>query len=305
MSDKILIGILNDGRRYNHFKYFCKFLSHSKYKDNFKVIVLSNNHNYVFDDIPKEYNLDCTFIQSGGEYMQKICSFIHYANENQYIYCFKLDNDIILPSHIFDYIYENINIVDKGILLPTLTTSIPSIYFMLDDFGDDEIKSKLFKLFKEFRYTNEWSILNNFLPKEYTLEEYIFFINSIKEPYGGNYKAIHPIRYNVECTKIWNQYILENKSSFFNTKDCYLFEDTLKCYFMPQAFLIHISLFQNVLDKSLAFDIYDEVTLNNLIKRENKQIFYIRNCFGLHIAHNGFMPNFLEYEEEYLSKFFE
>jgi hypothetical protein len=306
MTSKILIGMLNDGRRYNHFSYFCKFLSQSQYKDNFKIIILSNKQNSFFHDIPIKYNLDASFVETGGEYMDKIIKFLSYAKEYNYTYCFKVDNDIILPSHVFDFIYENINIIDKGILLPTLTTSIPSIYFLLEDYGNNEIKEKLFKMFKDFRYTNEWSIINNSLPEEYSYNNYVSFINNLKEPYCGNYKAIHPIRYDVESTRVWNMYVLENKSLFSNKdKQCYLFEDINKCYFMPQAFLMNISLLENVLDKSLAYDSYDEVTLNNLIKREEKQIFYIRNCFGLHIAHNGFMPNFLQYEEEFLSKFFE
>ena len=300
---KILIGMLNDGRRYNHYKYFTKYLEQSKYKDNYHIIILSNIYNLEFI----KPNLNINFIQTGGEYMDKIHTFVNYAKKNNYTYCFKVDNDILLPTYLFDYIYENINILDNsdnGILLPTLTTSLPSFYYFLEDFGNSEIKDKLNSVFKSFTYSNEWSALNNSLPNEWTLENYNTFIQNIKEPYGGNYKAIHPIRFYGDSTKLFNTFILENKDSFFNKqKDCYIFKDNLHTYFMPQAFLIHIDLFEKVLDPNLAFDCYDEVTLNRLMK--DKNILFIRNCFGIHISHNGFISNFLEYEEEFLVKFFQ
>ena len=302
---KILIGMLNDGRRYNHFKYFTKYLEKSKYKDNYQIIVLSQIYNSEF--IKTSLNLD--FIQTANDYMDKISTFIKYAKDNNYTYCFKVDNDILLPTHIFDFIYENINILDNkenGILLPNLTTSLPGFYYFLEDFGNELIKENLESMFKNFKYTNEWESINDSLPNEWTLENYNTFIQNIKEPYGGNYKAIHPIRFYGDSTKEFNKYVLEKKESFFNKlKDCYIYNDKLKTYFMPQAFLIHIDLFEKVLDTSLAFDCYDEVTLNRIMKNENKNILYIRNCFGIHITHNGFTPNFLDYEEEFLHMFFQ
>lgn len=73
---------------------------------------------------------------------------------------------------------------------------------------------------------------------------------------------------------------------------------------MPQAFLMRTDPFVHVLDPTLKYDGYDEVTLNRLIRREHKKIAFIRNCFGIHIAHNGFTSNFLKYEEEVLNQLF-
>jgi hypothetical protein len=302
---KILIGMLNDGRRYNHYKYFTKYLEQSKYKDNFQIIILSNIYNSEF--IKPRLNIE--FIQTGSEYMDKIHAFIKYAKEHNYKYCFKVDNDVLLPTYVFDYIYENISVLDNkdnGILLPCLTTSLPGFYYFLEDFCNNEIKDKLIIFFKKYEYTNEWSVLNSSLPKEWSLQEYNSFIQNMKEPHGGNYKAIHPLRFYGDSTKEFNKYVLANKIYFFHkNKDCYIYNDTLKTYFMPQNFLIHIDLFEKVLDPSLAFDCYDEVTLNRIMKIHNKNILYIRNCYGIHISHNGFISNFLEYEEEFLEKFFQ
>ena len=60
----------------------------------------------------------------------------------------------------------------------------------------------------------------------------------------------------------------------------------------------------NILDKSLAYDGYDEVTINNLIRRDKKDIIFIRNALGIHIAHNGHTRNFLEFEILFLNEFF-
>lgn len=213
----ILIGILNDGRRYNHFKYFTKYLEQSKYKDKFKIIILSNVYNKSF--LQTSLNID--FIQTGSEYMDKIRAFIDYSKVNNYNYCIKVDNDIILPTYVFDFIYENISVLDNtnnGILLPSLTTSIPGFYYFIEDFGNEEIKYKLFSMFQDFKYINEWSVVNSSLPKDWSLENYHSFIENIKEPYGGNYKAIHPIRFYGDSTKELNKYIVEIKDSFFNKK---------------------------------------------------------------------------------------
>lgn len=303
---KILIGMLNDGRRYNHYKYFTKYLEQSKYKDNFHIIILSHIYNCEFIK-PTLENIE--YIHSGCQYMDKINEFIKYAKTNNYKYCFKVDNDIILPPYIFDFIYENISVLDNsenGILFPTLTTSLPGFYYFLEDFGNDEIKQKLESMFKTFKYSNEWSILNSFLPNEWSLANYNNFIQNIKEPSEGNYKTIHPIRFYSDSTKELNKFIIEINNSFFNKKkEPYIFIDPLNTYFMPQAFLIKTDLFEKVLDPSLAFDVYDEVTLNRLMKREDKNKLYIRNCFGIHISHNGFMKDFLDYEEKFLQDFFE
>ena len=97
---------------------------------------------------------------------------------------------------------------------------------------------------------------------------------------------------------------MNNKSWFLEDRGCKLYNAKDRPYFMPQTFLIKTSYYNNILDKSLAYDGYDEVTINNLIRRDKKDIIFIRNALGIHIAHNGHTRNFLEFEILFLNEFF-
>ena len=306
----ILIGILNDDRRYLQFKLFLHFFTKSIHKDKFKIIVLTHADSTKFTNIIDLYSNLFTgidIIKTGPDYMDKIHSFIEYANLHEYTYCFKMDNDIILPTHMIDYIYENIHILDddnNGILLPLLSNSIPSIQYVIEDFFNSSEKSIIYDLFSKYKYTNEWAILNDKLIGDWSFDKYYSVIENIKEPHGGNYKAIHPIRFDTDSADYLNSIFIDNKKWFFEDRGCKLYNATDRPYFMPQTFLIKTSYYHNILDKSLAYDGYDEVTINNLIRRDKKEIFFIRNALGIHIAHNGHTKNFLEFEILFLNKFF-
>jgi len=164
----------------------------------------------------------------------------------------------------------------------------------------------MYTQFQDFRYSNEYSVINHLYPTPWNLEKYFQMVESITEPHQGVYKAIHPIRYNINATVAMNTIALTNKKFFFSDeKKPYIYTAPKQHYFMPQCFIMRLDLLEKVLDPSLAFDPYDEVSLNRLIRKENKKIAFIRNCFGLHIAHNGFMQDFMEYERSVLSLFFQ
>lgn len=101
-----------------------------------------------------------------------------------------------------------------------------------------------------------------------------------------------------------NKIMMKYSDTFNESRECYIYEDINKEYFMPQVFLMKTDVFKNIFDSSLHYDEYDEVTLNRLIKRDNRKVYYIRNSFGVHIAHNGYTHNFLEYEKDTILLFF-
>ena len=239
--------------------------------------------------------------------MPKIKHFINYAKENNYKYCMKMDNDIILPPHIYDYIYENLSVLSEeiGILFPTLYTSIPSAEYFIEDFLTQNEKDIMYKIFSSFRYSDHFKTLNPVYPSPWNLEKYFDMVENMTKPHGGVFKAVHPIRWCFEATKKINDYAIEKKEQFLHTdKKPYIYVPNKTHYFMPQCYLMKVDLLEKVLDPSLAVDIYDEVTLNRLVRRENKKIAFVRNCFGIHIAHNGHHPWFLDYEIEVLNQMF-
>jgi hypothetical protein len=309
--DRILIGYLNDGRRMKHLNYMCKFLSQSTYCDKYTIIVLSseNTTQVKCKEVIEKYNINYVLSICHNDYMPKIKEFVNYAISNNYTHCFKMDNDIILPSFIFDYIISELPSLseDVGILLPTLYTSSPSCEYFIEDFLDTDEKEIMYGLFEQYRYTDEFSVINDSYPQKWTLQGYSDMVEKMKNPNNGVYKAIHPIRYSSSITRRMNDYAIKHNNYFFNQeKTPYIYTCDFPYYFMPQTFIMKTELLSKVMDPSLAYDDYDEVTLNRLIRREGKKISFIRNCFGIHIAHNGHMKeeNFMEYEEKVLDIFF-
>ena len=308
----ICIGILNDGRiengyRINQYKLLLYYLSKSRYANNYHVVVLGSSDNDIFKDIAEINNLSVNFISTNGSYMSKIINLYNYCKRLNYNYIFKIDNDIVLPSYIFDFIYENkscLDIDNSGILLPVLTNSIPSIDYIIEDFFSKEEKDNIYKLFETYKYSNEWVHLNELKPIPWSPSEWFSTINSNKSPHDGIYKAVHPIRFSHEATVYLNNVMMKYSNTFNDSRECYIFEDIKKEYFMPQTFLMKTENFKNILDSSLNYDEYDEVTLNRLIKKDNMKIYYIRNSFGIHVAHNGYTHNFLEYEKDTILLFF-
>jgi hypothetical protein len=308
----ICIGILNDGRiengyRINQYKLLLYYLSKSKYISNYTVVVLSVSENNIFQEIADKYNISFNFIATDISYMSKIYSLYSYCKNLNYNYIFKIDNDIVLPSYIFDFIYENkscLDIDNSGILLPVLTNSIPSIDYIIEDFFSKEEKKTIYKIFEDYKYTNEWEHLNQLKPIPWSSSKWFSIINSNISPHNGFYKAVHPIRYSHDATVYLNEIIMKYYNTFNESRECYLYEDINKEYFMPQVFLMKTDVFKYIFDDSLRYDEYDEVTLNRLIKRDNRKVYYIRNSFSVHVAHNGYTHNFLEYEKDIIVHFF-
>jgi hypothetical protein len=310
--NRILIGYLNDGRRFKHLDYMCKYLSQSNSAKYYTILLLSSSDeiNIKCKTILEKYRLDYVIAPAQLHYMPKIGEFVKYALNNEYKYCFKMDNDIILPSFIFDYIMNELPSLSEeiGILLPTLYTSSPSCEYFIEDFLDTKEKEYMYELFEQYRYTDEFAVINHTYPQKWSLQAYSKMVEDMKNPNNGVYKAIHPIRYSSFITRKMNDFAIKYKNCFFTQEKIpYVFVCDFPYYFMPQAFLMKTELLTKVMDPSLVYDGYDEVTLNRLIRREGKKISFIRNCFGIHIAHNGHMKeeNFMEYEEKILDIFFE
>lgn len=308
-AEKILIGYLTDGRRYLSLEKFCNELKDSKYVSNYKMLFLASfNCKNNIENILNKTCITYEIIEQ-NEYMEKMYTFIQYSQRNKFKYCFKIDNDILIPKKIFDYISENIDTFfeDKnlGILFPVMSSSIPGFYFFMEDFFTTNEIREMYNLFDNYKYQNEWNDMNKFLPYSLTLEKYHEMVENMTSPYNGNYKAIHPIRFSSDILKKYNEILLSKKDFFFNNNlDPYIKIEDNPYYFMPQSFLIKTEFFKNLYDKSLHYDDYDEVSLNNMIRRHDKKIGFIRNCFCIHPIHNGYCQDFLEYEKELINKLY-
>jgi len=101
-----------------------------------------------------------------------------------------------------------------------------------------------------------------------------------------HYKGIHPIRVSMEAQLFLNQWIMDNFSKLFIERQ-YSIEGSSRPYLCNSVFAMKTTDYNNILhDESLFNDCFDEVAVNNYLKRHNKTKMFISNNFGIHTMYN-------------------
>lgn len=280
--------------RENYHKLFFYFLKKikEKNKQKIKLNILSStekNWNEECEDLGVEFELKL-FPNFNTGYIDKI----KYASQSESPYSIKLDEDCFFNNYIWDFIIENIHILqDEKILCltTTMSNSIPSCDLFIEDFiKNDGVKKLIYENFKKRVMPNGlWGV-------DYTtLNEYT--INSTKwnpeEFYNGveklntEIKGIHPLRICYESQKIINQETLKN-IHFLISKEEYEFQEIISPYFTNIFFVIKTSNWKKILENSIQ---YDEISLNNFKKTNNLKIMYIKKGFSIHLNFNTIFGN--------------
>ena len=283
-----------------------------KYLSQMDVIILTN-----IDDDPtrissflQKNSLDWKVFAFSQElnYLRKNFFAIQYAENNNIPYLFKHDNDLLVSQHIYDYLFENIDILEdsKNLLLtPTLSSGIPTVEQFLHDFcTPDEIRG-MFKTFAEYEFGTTWGVdyralnkhtiqSNGWNPKEY--------YNGIKE-FNHYYKGIHPVRVYKKAIEQLNTLVLKYKDDIMAKRDFKLIFDDVSPYFCDSLFIMKTGIWKTILNtQEFYVDDFDEVPLNRYRNKNNQNIVYTRNGAAIHVIYNS-IPNYLDYEVEFMKKF--
>lgn len=227
------------------------------------------------------------FITNEAElnYLDKVKTCANY----DYEYSIKLDEDIFFGSQVWDYLFNNLDILNDSnnlILSVALSSGIPTIdQFIKYNFTieqQDEIK----KMFSDTVINTAWGVdyssLNKALVNRYDSDTFFEAVNNFQH----YYKGIHPVRVNFSVQDKINNNIKTNIDRFFEQKE-FIIEELKRPYFCNSVFAIKTKQWKEILDNNNLFvDNFDEVSLNKYRENNNKKFLYIVNAFGIHTLYN-------------------
>lgn len=237
-----------------------------------------------------------------NNYMTKVSFATQFAKENNIPYLMKHDNDIIMSSYMYDYLFENRSILEDPtnlVLSPTLTTGIPSVEQYIDDFLDDDEKILARHLFMNYEFENDtWGVdfssLNAFTKDSKEWNSTAFF-EGVKK-INHHYRGIHPVRMHVPSILYIARTTLQYKEKILGPGDFSLVRDTSCPYFCNSVYIIKRDVYESIQnDKSLSVDTYDEVPLNKYREKHNLALLYTKNGAAIHFMYNC-LTHYILYE---------
>ncbi len=241
------------------------------------------------------------------------------AQQTECEFSIKWDDDIFINSSAWDFLIENINILninpDISIIAPILSNGMPSVDLFVKDFlTEDEIK-KAHNIFLKDGIKNHINIWNcdfkkvqSYLDsaKEWNADEYWDVVRKTDSTSGMGLpsympiaKGVHPARFSYDYNKFILDKISDNKN-WITSKREYRIETHPTLYFCNNIFATKTSFWKE--SQKLFQDGWDEGQLTLLNQITNKKIAYIRNVCGIHMAY-GYTEKQRELETYFISKF--
>jgi hypothetical protein len=215
--------------------------------------------------------------------MNKIKSLIN----SEYKYSCSMDDDILIPSYLWDYIIENLEILDdeKNLFIaPLISNGIPSVDLFIDDFCTPNERESLHSIFMKTRIENLWGANYEVLNKERTTWGIDFYDDVRKIDHY--YKGIHPVRVSVDAHKKLAEIICRNSDKLMSMNN-YRMEKIKFPYFCNSFYFIKTDVWKKIIsNESLFRDPYDEVPLNLYMENNDLNMIFVRNGFCLHMAYN-------------------
>jgi hypothetical protein len=310
---KLLLFYLTCDERHFTFPHFIKLLNQSKRKNDWVLFILSHSDDQQFyvDEL-KNVSIQTMIIANIPlplNYLVKVRTAIHQAEQLNIPYMMKCDNDIFLTPQTLDYMIDNLSVLDgdKHLTLgPTLSSGIPGVeYFMKQYLSHKEqeiLKGRFLQSRFEDRDSVEYSVLNKHTSQAALWDKDAYFNHVKSIPHY--YKGIHPIRINYDAICYLNTCILNNKDKFFTSTPTGLILDDSSPYLCDSVFCIRTDTYKKIIyDDSLYVDPYDEVPLNKYAWKESMNHVFVENGFGIHIMYNWY-HNIGEYEKIFVNDFF-
>ncbi len=281
-----------------------------RHKLTFLVLTNPNDDISLYQNTLEGKGIDFSIavIPEDDNYMRKVRYAIQYAETNHIPYLMKHDNDILCSSYLYDFLFENVSLLENPknlVLTPTLTSGIPTIEQFINDFCSQEEKDILHTLFLQHRFGPLWGA--DFTPlNQYTVDAkkwsaYDFFKGVKEIPH--HYRGVHPVRLYDKAIFILNEIVLRHKQEIFSKRDFQFVYDNFSPYFCNSVFIIKRDTYKLInTSPDLFVDAYDEVPLNKYRDRHNLNIVYTQNGAAIHIIYNCIRYYDL-YERMFMNKF--
>jgi hypothetical protein len=286
--------------------FLCKIKDKNKIK--IKILLhLSNESDIDFwvkkCEIIKSMGIDVDIeyppsnIIEGNTYNYKIQQSIKTDCE----YSCSMDDDIMISNYLWDYIIENISILDNTknlFLTPVISNGIPSVDMFIYDFCNKQETRIMHDIFKSTHIDNMWDVnysTLNYEKSKWTLE----FYEHVRK-LNHYYKGIHPMRVSKDAHMEMAKIVCRHHSQLLYDNDykmrCYKFP-----YFCNSFYFIKTDIWKKIInDRTLYRDLYDEVPLNLYREIHDLDMVFIRNGFCIHMAYNSIGENNQDYIEQYI-----
>jgi hypothetical protein len=240
-----------------------------------RIIEVKNGPNNYLNKIKKCIEIDCTYS----------CS---------------MDDDVLISNYLWDFIIENIEILDDEsnlFLAPLISNGIPSVDLFIEDFCDESENNIMKDIFKSTYIDNMWGVDYSELNKnrmEWSQEFYQDVTNI-----NHFYKGIHPMRVSLHAHQKMAEIICNKKDKFISDNN-FKIEKYKFPYFCNSFYFIKTENWRRIInDNTLFRDPYDEVPLNLYMEKNNLNMLFIRNGFCLHMAYNTIGTNNQKNIEKY------
>lgn len=226
-------------------------------------------------------------------------SKVSHAHKTTYEYSCKMDDDILMSHHVWEFILDNLDKISKKhpVIAPIFTNGIPSADMFVDDFLSEEDRKIAHKYFlTEYIDENEWGLnfsninKNISLMKRWCGKEYWRMVTDVNtewdtRPLPWYYymvRGVHPARYSRDYNIFIADKIIENKNKFFE-KQNYRLETYEAPYFCNNLFFCRTEFWKESF--KLFSDGWDEGQLTLKMDLEKSSPLYIRNGFAIHMAY--------------------
>lgn len=293
----ITINYLPHSRPIEYWRLTSYFLNKIKpeNKKKIKINVLATDDRSWLDYLGNDIDSQSIIFPYGGNYLAKS----YFASKDENPYSVKLDEDCFMSNHVWDYMIENIHILDDPdtlLLSPLVSTNIPLVDEFIEAYVEDsEVKKQLYSLFKNRHMPNNlWGVdytsLNKYTvdSEEWNPEDYYKGVADINHYYRG----IHPVRISIEAQLLLNEYILNTIDKLLSKQD-YSLKEFNRPYFTNNIFAFKTEDWRKILQ--LPNDGFDEVPLSEYKNAYSKKCYYIDNGFCVHPMYNtvfGYNPQF-------------
>jgi len=211
-------------------------------------------------------------------------------------YAVKLDEDCFIPNHVWDYIIENINVLDDEdnfVLTPMLSNGIPHTDRFVESFiADENYRQTIYECYLKQEMPRglwgaDYSPLNLYTLNSWSWDSDKFFEGVSK--LDTYLKGIHPIRICADAQVLLNDYIVEHLDRLV-AKHKYSIKKFTEPYYTTSTFVIKTKDWHKLLSMG-SYDSFDEIQMNLYREKYNKNFLYVENGFGIHTIYNTIYGN--------------
>lgn len=292
MNMKININILTS-RRCHYleliFHFINKIKPENKNKINLNILATPGLESFVHKMLQSLDGINYNVISNYDNYLDKI----QWCVNQDCVYSMKHDEDIFMSNHLYDYIIENVHLLDDEnnlLLTPLISNGIPTTDTFIQTFFESEHQVEFNNYFKNTTFFPLWGADYTFLNQE-TIHASEFksssFYNAVSN-YNHHYKGIHPVRINNDAQlRMLNLLLMDKYIIKFNQKNDFNIINIEAPYLCNNIFTMKTNKWKEIVNnQSLFYDAFDEVPISIYKQINNKKFLFINNGFAIHTLYN-------------------